>query len=71
MSEAKGRLNDHGEIDIPFPEPGPTKDVKLKFAFAKPANINVVGSYARRTHVPADGTTTVDLAVTMPSVSVT
>lgn len=42
---------------------------KVSLAYAKPTNISVVGSYARRTSVLREGKVTIDLAVTMPSVS--
>lgn len=38
-------------------------------AYAKPTNINVVGSFARRTALLLDSKVTIDMAVTMPLVS--
>ena len=37
-------------------------------AYSKPANINVVGSYARKTAIQTRGPLGIDLAITMPSV---
>ena len=70
LADVQERLNVQGGVAIPFPDPKPRNDTNLKFAFAKPANINVVGSYARKTYLPAAGITTIDLAVTLPSVRV-
>ena len=53
-------------IAIPFPEPRPPKDVKWRLAYSKPADINVVGSYALKTLATTGGRMSVDLAVTMP-----
>ncbi|KAI9773444.1 MAG: hypothetical protein M1840_007660 [Geoglossum simile] len=45
----------------------PANDVKYKLAYARPANINVVGSYALKTAVKTSGPISVDMAVTLPS----
>ena len=37
------------KVAVPFPDPRPPKDAKYKFAYAKPANINVVGSFPLKT----------------------
>lgn len=55
-------------IRIPFPHPRPTKEAKCTLAYSKPANINVVGSYARKTTIQIGDQLGIDLAVTMPSV---
>lgn len=55
-------------ISVPFPQPRPSKDVNWKLAFAKPASVNLVGSYASKTCVTNAGRLSVDLAVMMPSV---
>ncbi len=55
-------------IRIPFPHPRPTKEAKYTLAYSKPANINVVGSYARNTTIQIGDQLGIDLAVTMPSV---
>jgi len=51
---------------VPYPEPKPDKDVAYKLAYAKPAKINIVGSYATRTMVKSEGILTVDMVVVMP-----
>ncbi|KAI9787741.1 MAG: hypothetical protein M1839_000273 [Geoglossum umbratile] len=45
----------------------PANNVKYQLAYAKPANINVVGSYALRTAVKTRGLMSVDMAITLPS----
>ncbi|PLB39385.1 rRNA-processing protein UTP22 [Aspergillus candidus] len=55
------------DIVVPYPEPRPGKDTKYTVAYARPSNVNVVGSFALRTGVKPDAIYTVDLAVTMPS----
>ena len=55
-------------IRIPFPYPQPNKEAKYTLAYSKPANINVVGSYARKTTIQIGDQLGIDLAVTMPSV---
>ena len=42
--------------------------MKYSLSYAKPADISIVGSYSQKTFVRTDGTVSVDLAVTMPSV---
>lgn len=58
------------QIHIPFPEVHPGLEARYKLAYDRPININVVGSYARKTATEVDERLTVDLAVTMPSVRV-
>ncbi|KAF3479981.1 pre-rRNA processing protein Utp22 [Arthroderma uncinatum] len=55
------------KVAIPFPEPPPAKDIRYTFEYAKPADINVVGSFAMKTIVKGQGPTHIDLAVTLPS----
>lgn len=55
------------KIRIPFPEPRPGSDTKYRVAYTKPSDINVVGSYARRTAIQVQDHVAIDLAVTMPS----
>ena len=54
------------KVRIPFPGPWPG-DAKYKFTYCKPSNINLVGSYARKSIVQVESQLEVDLAVTMPS----
>ena len=60
-------MNSH-QIRIPFPEPRPDSSAKYTLAYTKPININVVGSYARKTTIQLEERLVIDLAVTMPSV---
>ena len=66
-ADAENELSKDGDVRIPFPKPLPDNDAKHTFTYAKPANINVVGSYDRKTAVPVNDQLTVDLAVTMPT----
>ena len=68
ISEAEHDLNNNYQVAVPFPEPRPSKSLQYKMGYAKPANINVVGSYSLRTAVKGERPLVVDLAVTMPSV---
>ena len=66
--EAQKFLEESQSVYIPFPKLLPVGS-KLLLAYSKPTNINVVGSYARKTSVLLCNTITIDMAVTMPSVS--
>lgn len=55
------------KITIPFPDPRPPKDAQYKLEFAKPANINVVGSHVLKTAVRTRDVLVVDMALQMPS----
>lgn len=55
------------KIVTPFPQPRPPKDAKYKLAFAKPANINVAGSYILKTSSRTKPVVEADMVVTMPS----
>lgn len=66
LDAEREQLNSH-KVRIPFPQPRPAMDAKYTLTYSKPANINVVGSYARRTAIQVGGQLGIDLAVTMPS----
>ncbi|KAM5505196.1 U3 snoRNP protein [Microsporum canis] len=66
LAEAKKEF-ESSKIAIPFPDPPPAKDIRYSFEYAKPADINVVGSFALKTIVKGQGPTYIDLAVTLPS----
>jgi hypothetical protein len=51
---------------VPFPEPKPDKTTAYKLAYAKPSNVNVVGSYPLKTMERADSTMVIDMVVTIP-----
>lgn len=53
-------------IAIPYPDPKP-KHQAYKLAYAKPARINVVGSYILKTIVKSDAALVVDMVVTLPT----
>lgn len=67
LQAEREQLDSHN-VQIPFPQPRPAEDAKYTLAYSRPANINVVGSYARRTAIQLGGRCVIDLAVTMPSV---
>ncbi|KAJ5726471.1 uncharacterized protein N7483_007828 [Penicillium malachiteum] len=67
ITEAEKYLRAASEIAIPWPEPKPAKDAKYTVSYAKPANINVVGSVVLKTGAKTSENRLVDLAVTMPS----
>ncbi len=54
-------------IAIPFPDPKPAKDSPYKLSFAKPAQVNVVGSYALKTMIKSSDDPSVDMIVVMPN----
>lgn len=65
--EAERELLTSSKVTIPFPNPRPPKDAKYKLEYAKPANINVVGSFVLKTSSRTKETLDVDMSVTMPS----
>ncbi|KAF3403788.1 U3 small nucleolar RNA-associated protein 22 [Penicillium rolfsii] len=67
IADAEKELRTASGIVVPWPEPRPSKDVKYTVSYAKPTNINVVGSFGLRTGAKTAESRPVDLAVTMPS----
>jgi U3 small nucleolar RNA-associated protein 22 len=65
LEEAERGLLKH-KVAIPFPDLRPPKDAKYKFAYAKPAMINIVGSFALKTTPRSTNGIEVDMIVTMP-----
>jgi len=55
------------KIAIPFSVSRPPVAAQYKFGFAKPASVNVTGSYALKTCTRTNGRLTMDLVVTMPT----
>lgn len=55
------------KVAVPFPDPRPPKDAKYKFSYEKPANINVVGSFALKTAARSRDVVEVDMVTTMPA----
>ncbi|EEP82121.1 predicted protein [Uncinocarpus reesii 1704] len=66
ITEAEIYLRQRAGVTIPFPKPGPRDDVKYVLEYARPTNINVVGSFALKTAAKDLKNATVDLAVTIP-----
>ena len=67
LREAMGHVALSDNLLIPFPDPGPPMDAKYKFQYAKPTNINVVGSHALKTASRSRKSVEIDMVVTMPS----
>ncbi|CBF82672.1 hypothetical protein AN3455.2 [Aspergillus nidulans FGSC A4] len=65
--EAEKEMRQLHGVTVPYPEPRPGKDTKYTVMFARPANINVVGSFALRTGLKTTAPYVVDMSVTMPS----
>ncbi|KAI1863457.1 uncharacterized protein JN550_009568 [Neoarthrinium moseri] len=55
------------KITVPYPSPRPAKDSPYKLSFAKPSQVNVVGSYQLRTMVRSQPDMSVDMIVVMPA----
>ena len=67
VPEAERELLKTHEVQIPFPDPPPDQKTKYTFSYIRPSNINVVGSYARKSAIHVNNMCIVDLAVTMPT----
>ncbi|KAF2220059.1 Nrap protein [Elsinoe ampelina] len=63
--EAEKELIKRWRVAIPFPEPRPTQDAKLKPKFEKASAINVVGSYVSNVNLRSNKTTEIDMMVQM------
>ncbi|KAH7369894.1 pre-rRNA processing protein-like protein Utp22 [Rhexocercosporidium sp. MPI-PUGE-AT-0058] len=66
VPEASKALLKAHKIKIPYPDPSPDKTAAYKLSYEKPANINIIGSYASKTMVKSDGVLSVDMVVVMP-----
>ncbi|KAJ2895304.1 hypothetical protein MKZ38_006714 [Zalerion maritima] len=66
MGEAIAQFERTHKIAIPFPHPKPSRPSNYKFSLAKPAKVNVVGSYVLQTMVKSDSACAVDMVVVMP-----
>ncbi|KAL3426205.1 nrap protein [Phlyctema vagabunda] len=66
IPDATKSLNKLRKTSIPYPEPKPDQAAAYKLSYAKPANINVVGSYPLKTMVKSDTVLEIDMVVTMP-----
>ncbi|KAF2765586.1 pre-rRNA processing protein Utp22 [Teratosphaeria nubilosa] len=67
VDDAQRQLLKTSKVAVPFPDPKPPKDAKYKLEFAKPAGINVVGSYALKIATRAKDALEIDMMVQMPS----
>ncbi|KAL4894352.1 Nrap protein [Aspergillus ambiguus] len=65
--EADKELRSKHGITVPYPDPRPGKDTKYTVSYARPVNVNVVGSFSLRTGAKSVTPYTIDLAVTMPN----
>ncbi|KAI7069429.1 hypothetical protein KC352_g42713, partial [Hortaea werneckii] len=66
IDEAERELLMSSKVAVPFPDPRPAKDAKYKLEYAKPAHINVIGSFAMKTSSRTKDTLEVDMTVTIP-----
>ncbi|KAI9685275.1 MAG: hypothetical protein M1822_004648 [Bathelium mastoideum] len=64
--EAEEQMMKSHHIRVPFPDPRPTEGTQYKLQYAKPTNLNVIGSYALKTRSALDEVV-IDLMVEMPS----
>ncbi|KAL4815979.1 Nrap protein [Aspergillus spinulosporus] len=65
--EAEKEMRQSHGVTVPYPEPRPGKDTKYAVMFVRPANVNIVGSFALRTGLKTAAPCVVDMSVTMPS----
>lgn len=54
-------------VEVPFADPKPREDAAYKFAFEKPSNLHLVGSWPLQTAARRPGELDVDMEVCMPS----
>jgi len=66
VADATNLLQKSHKITIPFPNPKPDKTAAYKLAYAKPSNINIVGSYALQAMVKTDSVLSIDMIIVMP-----
>lgn len=66
IPEATKRIEKKHKIVIPWPLPKPSPDAPYKFAYAKPSQYNVVGSYVSRTMIKGQPRHGVDMVIEMP-----
>lgn len=67
VQDAERELIKKSKVAVPFPHPRPAHDVKYKLAYARPANINVVGAYPLKLATRTDKFLAIDMLVTMPA----
>lgn len=65
--DAEERLKKSHGIAIPFPDPRPKIGSKYTLAYAKPASVNVIGSYAFGTAIKTQEAVSIDMSISMPS----
>lgn len=65
LQEVKKQLKKAG-VAIPFPE-STDRNIQYNFEYAKPVDINIVGSFALRTGTRKSDSNSLDLAVTIPA----
>ncbi|KAK5105823.1 hypothetical protein LTR62_002126 [Meristemomyces frigidus] len=65
IAEARRRLLKH-KVAVPFPAPGPPKDAMYKLEYAKPAAVNVTGSYVLKTQSRSNELLSMDMMIVMP-----
>lgn len=68
VEDAERNLVKLSRVAVPFPIPRPAHGVQYKLEYKKPANVNVVGSYALKLHSRNDRVLSIDMDVQMPEV---
>lgn len=66
VTDATKLLQKSHKVTIPFPDPRPDKNAAYKLAYARPSNINIVGSYTLKAMVKADSVLSIDMVIVMP-----
>ncbi|KAI0157085.1 Nrap protein [Hypoxylon sp. FL1284] len=66
INDVSAKFEKENRIAIPYPDPKPPKDSQYKLSIAKPALVNVVGSWVLETHVKSQPDLAVDMIVVMP-----
>ncbi|KAI5859905.1 Nrap protein [Durotheca rogersii] len=67
IGDASSHLEKSARVTIPYPDPKPAPDSPYKVALAKPAQVNVVGSWILKTNIKSQPDVAADMIVVMPS----
>ncbi|KAL8837369.1 MAG: hypothetical protein Q9170_002540 [Blastenia crenularia] len=67
ISEAERIFEKSSIVRIPFPRSTAESGSNFMLAYSKPAKVDVIGSFARKTALLLNGKVTIDLGLTMPS----
>ncbi|ORY60882.1 Nrap protein [Pseudomassariella vexata] len=67
IGDASTKFEKANRIPIPYPSPRPNKNSNYKLSIAKPAQVNVVGSYQLKTMIKSQTGLAIDMIVVMPA----